>query len=62
MEAHIKPDWITDEQWVANPNIYYWEQQKKGIDHIKQCKPVTAQEATEQFERLRNDKNWNQGG
>lgn len=60
MEAQEKPDWITDQQWAANPNIYHWEQQKKGMESLEQSKPVTAQEASAQFTRLRNSKNWSQ--
>lgn len=61
MEEKVKPDWITDKQWAANPNIYHWEQERKGMESIKNSKPVTAQEAAEQFIRLRNSKSWSQG-
>jgi len=60
MEAQKKPDWITDQQWAANPNIYHWEQERKGMESIKRSKPVTPQEAAAQFSWLRNEKNWNQ--
>lgn len=55
METQIKPDWITDEQWEANPNVYHWEQNKACAEYIAQQKPVTQQEAAEQFERLMNE-------
>lgn len=28
MEAQVKPDWITDKQWEANPNVYHCEQSR----------------------------------
>lgn len=59
MEEQKKPDWITDEQWKANPNVGWWEKCKSRKEYIAQQKPVTQQEASEQFERLRNEKNWN---
>lgn len=61
MEEQKKPDWITDEQWKANPNVSWWEHSKACGEYIAKQKPVSLQEAIEQFERLRNEKNWNQG-
>ena len=54
----VKPDWITDEQWKANPNIYHWEQEKKGAESQAKLPPVTPEEALAQTIRLRNEKNW----
>jgi len=56
MEAQVKPDWITDKQWAANPNTYHWEQERKGMESLERSKPATAGEGSEQFIRLRNSK------
>ncbi len=61
MEPQEKPDWITDEQWKMNPNVYHWEQSKKAILSQAQLPPVTPEEALAQTIRLRNSKNWNDG-
>lgn len=50
METELKPDWITDAQWEANPNVYHWEQSRKAITRSK---PVTHEEAVAQERRLR---------
>ena len=62
MEAQQKPDWITDKQWDTVPSVTWWEDSQKRKEYIAQSKPVTFQEAQAQFSRLRNSKNWNQGG
>ena len=36
MEKQAKPEWITDEQWEANPNIYHWEQSREAMKSLKQ--------------------------
>lgn len=61
METQTKPDWITEEQWKAVPSIGWWENNRKGAEHIAQSKPPTMEEALAQFSRLRNEKNWKQG-
>jgi hypothetical protein len=61
MSNQTKPDWITDEQWKVNPNVYHWEQQRRGAESQAQLPPVTPQEALAQTIRLRNEKNWKQG-
>jgi hypothetical protein len=61
METQTKPDWITDEQWKAVPSIGWWENNRKGAEHIAQSKPPTKEEVSAQFSRLRNEKNWKQG-
>jgi len=53
MEAKVKPDWITDLQWAANPNIYHWEQSRKAMESLKQSTPVTYEQAVEQERRNR---------
>lgn len=35
MEKQIKPDWITDEQWKANPNVYHWERSRAAMKSVK---------------------------
>lgn len=61
-QKEVKPDWITDEQWEAIPYSDHWLNQKKGAEYIKQSKPATPEESKAQFERLRNEKNWKEGG
>ena len=61
IDNQTKPDWITDEQWKINPNVYHWEQQKRGAESIARSKPATTQEKLDQLTRLRNEKNWKQG-
>lgn len=61
MDNQTKPDWITDEQWKINPNVYHWEQQKRGAESQAQLPPATTQEALDQFTRLKSEKNWKQG-
>lgn len=53
MEAQVKPDWITDQQWAANPNVYHWERSLKANQSNAHSKPVTYQQAVEQERRLR---------
>lgn len=53
MESQVKPDWITDQQWAANPNIYQWERSRKAMQYNAQSKPVTYEEAVEQERRNR---------
>jgi hypothetical protein len=36
MEKKEKPDWITDEQWAANPNVKHWEQSRDNIKSIEE--------------------------
>lgn len=59
-ENQTKPVWITDEQWKINPNVYHWEQERRGAESIARSKPATTQEKLEQITRLRNEKNWKQ--
>jgi len=36
MKKEQKPSWITDEQWIANPNTYHWEQSRKAMLSLEQ--------------------------
>lgn len=50
----VKPDWITDAQWKANPNIYHWEQSQKAKQlHEQSANPLTREEKIEQARRNR---------
>lgn len=52
MEAQIKPDWITDKQWKANPNVYHWERSRQAMQSIKQSKeqpPLTREQLEQQM-------------
>lgn len=52
MEAQKKPDWITDEQWKANPNVYHWEQSRQAIQSVKQSQeqpPLTREQVEQQM-------------
>ena len=51
--AQVKPDWITDQQWAANPNIYHWERSRKAMQYNEQSTPVTYEQAVEQERRNR---------
>lgn len=47
MESDIKPDWVTDEQWKANPNLYHWEQSRAAMESVKRMQeqpPLTRQQ------------------
>lgn len=49
-----KPDWITDEQWKANPNVYHWEQSRKAMQlREKSMRTVTHEQAVQQARKLR---------
>lgn len=61
MEKQEKPDWITDRQWKTVPNEDHWLSQKRIGEYIANSKPVTPEEAIAQMERLRSEKNWNEG-
>ena len=61
IDNQTKPDWITDEQWKINPNVYHWEQQRRGAESIARSKPATTQEKLDQITRLKSEKNWKQG-
>ena len=56
----VKPDWITDDQWKINPNVYHWEHSKKAMESQALLPTPTLEEVLEQTMRLRNEKNWNQ--
>ncbi len=58
--ATEKPDWITDEQWELNPNIYHWEQSRKAMEFVKQSKPVTHEQAVAQAKRLKANRGTSQ--
>lgn len=58
MEKQVKPDWITDEQWVAVPSEFHWLSQKRGAESLAQSKTQTTEEIKAQFLRLRSVKNW----
>ncbi len=58
--SQVKPDWITDDQWKINPNVYHWEQSKKAMDLQKLLPTPTLEEVKAQFSRLSDSKNWNQ--
>ena len=56
MENEQKPDWITDRQWAANPNVYHWEQNRKIGEYQELTKnkpPLTHQEIVAQARRNR---------
>jgi hypothetical protein len=55
MEKQQKPDWITDEQWEANPNVYHWEQSRKAMQFLKQSQkvPITHEEVVQQMRNRR---------
>jgi len=42
MKKEQKPEWITDEQWEANPNIYHWEQSRKALESLKQLQNLPS--------------------
>lgn len=62
MDNQTKPDWITEEQWKAVPNVQWWEDCKKRAESIARSKPATTQQKFDQITRLRNEKNWKQEG
>ena len=48
-EKQAKPDWITDKQWEANPNVYHWEQSLQVNQSKEQSKnPLTREQKVEQ--------------
>lgn len=51
---NIKQDWITAAEWKAAPSVQWCENQRDGKIYIEQSKPLTAEEALAQMERLRN--------
>jgi len=50
MENQIKPSWITDEQWSANPNVYHWERSRAATLSVKQSQEQLSL-TREQIER-----------
>ena len=56
MEKEQKPDWITDRQWEANPNVYHWEQNRKIGEHRELTKnrpPLTRDQIVQQARQRR---------
>ena len=53
MDKELKPKWITDEQWEANPNIYHWEQSLEAMRSLKQLQnqPIPTREQVIQQQR-----------
>ncbi len=48
MEKTVKPDWVTDEQWEAVPNVNHWEESRKAMQSLEQLDklpPITHEEA-----------------
>lgn len=43
MEKQTKPEWITDEQWQANPNIYHWERSRAAMQSLKEMQKLPPQ-------------------
>lgn len=43
MNKQTKPDWITDEQWKANPNVYHWERSRAAMQSVKQLQEQPPQ-------------------
>jgi len=53
MDKQKKPNWITDEQWEVNPNIYHWEQSREAMQSLKQLQeqpPLTREEVEQQMQ------------
>jgi len=46
-----KPDWITDEQWRINPNVYHWERSRKAMrsNELSKKSPMSMEKAREQM-------------
>ena len=61
-EENTHPDWITDEQWKAVPSAQWWEDSRRCAEYLANAEPVSREEALAQFERLRQDPKWHQGG
>ena len=52
MENEQKPDWITDRQWAANPNVYHWEQSLQvNKSQAQSKKPLTRARLEEQMRK-----------
>ncbi len=47
MNKQIKPDWITQQEWEINPNIYHWERSREAKRFVEQSKPVTREQVHE---------------
>ena len=46
-ENQTKPDWITDEQWKANPNVHHWARLRatmQSVEQSRQSPPQTPEE------------------
>ncbi len=53
MDKQKKPNWITDEQWEANPNIFHWERSREAMHSLKQLQeqpPLTREEVEQQMQ------------
>ena len=44
MKKQAKPEWITDEQWEANPNVYHWEQSREAMQSLNQSQEQQTHE------------------
>lgn len=58
MDKQQKPEWITGEQWEANPNIYHWKQSLEAMESLEQLQnqlTYTKEEVIQQHQHaLRN--------
>ena len=40
MEKTVKPDWVTAEQWAANPNVNHWERSRRLMKSIEEMRKL----------------------